>query len=696
MQLTFSPALGASVPLVVRPGKHDASQDVLFKATFDSLASYEHARSYGIRVEMWTDLPMEGRAPGEWGAVPFTFRESRDEESGAGHKVLSLPSPAEVSATSLAVYAGLPLRLGGYRSGHRFSFTYRLVYASGEIRWLGAFGQNGTLVVSHQSLPKALGIALTAGWQNQGDDVAVFEAGPAKGREVGKLSDSHSWSSWVIGRDGWPMFSSTHEADSCATLVLISRPRGDAITSIPPIVLSASSGADVGIDAHGRITYSSDSDGAHLSLRVIDDTRFVVLTDGDVQVRLLGGDLNPAAARIVACHAPGVAMPLSVLVLPSKDGLGSQEVPLDINALAPATPDGAPRSFVVTTSDRKAFLVPSEDEQTMVRIGAFGGAALVAPFYDLTAPDSAAEYGWKVSVLQPSTDATLTKFEEEVSAVPHRLLPTPPPSPPAVMRVAQRPPPLALPSLAEVSEALTSMQPSAVPSAVSPPIAATSPASATSVRPPTPYPVTHASEEAYGLAVVRMHRIYPLHSYVRVLLAMFAWIWRVVFQRFAFLWLGAGGMQVSESGTESDEGSSPLHSPAPEAQEDGQASDNGVSESEDQAADDATPAGTSTPTAVDASVASPILQPEPKVPLANLRAVRSLPAMQFDVPHHDGKIILLVQAPEGIASVSERVRFVVNGKNVSEPRIVAKHNSHHLVHLDAPIGCASKLTMVMV
>ncbi|KAH9937455.1 uncharacterized protein B0H18DRAFT_198221 [Fomitopsis serialis] len=264
------------------------------------------------------------------------------------------------------------------------------------------------------------------------------------------------------------------------------------------------------------------------------------------------------------------------------------------------------------------------------------------------------------------------------------------------MRVAQRPPPLALPSLAEVSEALTSMQPSAVSSAVLPPIAATSPTSATSMRPPTPYPVTHASEEAYGLAVMRVHSIYPLRSYVRVLLTMFAWIWRVVFQRFAFLWLGAGGMQVSESGMESDEGSSPLHSPEPEAQEDEQANDDGESAGEDQAAGDATSAGTLTPTAIDASVASPILQPEPKVPLASPRTVRSLPAVQYDVPHHDGKITLLVQAPEDVASVSERVRFVVNGKHVSEPRIVARHNGHHLVHLDAPIGCASKLTVVMV
>ncbi|KAH9937454.1 uncharacterized protein B0H18DRAFT_198376 [Fomitopsis serialis] len=166
MQLTFSPALGAPFPWSCDQGstmplKTPSQGDIRLACLVRACKVVWYA---GGNV----DRPaLEGRAPGEWGAVPFTFHESRDEESGAGHKVLSLPSPAKVSATSLAVYAELPLRLGGYRSGHRFSFTYRLVYASGEVRWLGAFGQNGTLVVSHQSLPKALGIALKAGWQTR-------------------------------------------------------------------------------------------------------------------------------------------------------------------------------------------------------------------------------------------------------------------------------------------------------------------------------------------------------------------------------------------------------------------------------------------------------------------------------------------------------------------------------------------------
>ncbi|KAH9835786.1 uncharacterized protein C8Q71DRAFT_858630 [Rhodofomes roseus] len=699
MQLTFSPALGEAVPLVVRPGKHGASQDVLFKATFDSFASYEHARSYGVRVEMWTDLPMEGKAPGQWSAVPFVFQDFRDEEHGPEYQVLPLPSPADEDAASShgrAVYANLPLRLVGYRSGHRFSFTYRLVYASGEIRWLGAFGQNGTLVVDQLSLPEALGVTLGEGWEVQDDGVVLFEGGPANRQEVGKLLAGRSWSTWAVGRD---RFSPTHMAESSTALVLVPSLRGDAITTTPPVVISASSGTTIGIDARGRIIFSSDNDGARLALRIIDDTRFVALTDCDVHIRLLGSHLNPASARIVAFHAPGAQLPLSVLVLPPQDGRASQEVPLDISALAPAVPNGAPRSFVVTTSNKQVFLVPPEDEQTTVSVGALGGVALVAPLYDLATLESAPEYSWKVSVLQPRTNGTLTKFEEEVDAVPQRLLPTPPPSPPTAMRVVQRPPPLALPSFAEASEVLSSMQSSARSSAVSIPAAApvsASPTSVTNVRPPTPYPITRTRDEADDLAIMRLHSIYPLRPYAQVLLAMFAWIWRVIFQRFAFLWLGAAGVHVSESGADYDESTTPVNSPEAVAHEDRQPDDDGESVGEDEVADEDIPEAMPTPTAVATLIPSPILQPEPKIPVASPKMVRSLPAIRYDVSHHDGQIALLVQAPDDNSSVSERMRFVMNGKPVTEPHIVAKRNGHHVVQLDAPIGCESKLLVTFI
>lgn len=204
MQLTFSPALGETAPLVIRPARPDAFLDVLFKATFDSFASYEHAKSHGIRVEMWTDLPVEGRAPGEWGAVPFTFEPLQSGASGEHRRVVCLPSPVDEAATDderRAVRAKVPLRMGNLTDNQRFSFTYRLVHASGDAQWLGAFGQNGTLVVNTAPLPVALGIEFEEGWETQDDGVAVFIGGSSQRKEVGRLLDPSAWHVWALGRD---------------------------------------------------------------------------------------------------------------------------------------------------------------------------------------------------------------------------------------------------------------------------------------------------------------------------------------------------------------------------------------------------------------------------------------------------------------------------------------------------------------
>ena len=205
MQVTFSPALGETVPLVVRPAKPDVSLNVIFKATFDSSASYEHAKSQNTRVEMWTDLPVEGQANSGWGAVPFTFGTSRCEALEEHRKAVCLPSPVGehiMEEERCVVYAKVALRLGNLADNQRFSFTYRLVHASGGIQWLGAFGQNGTLVVNYTPFPAALGIELGEGWWMQEDGAAAFTGGSTQRQEVCRLLDTNAWHVWAIGRDG--------------------------------------------------------------------------------------------------------------------------------------------------------------------------------------------------------------------------------------------------------------------------------------------------------------------------------------------------------------------------------------------------------------------------------------------------------------------------------------------------------------
>ena len=204
MQVTFSPALGETVPLVVHSAKLDVPLDVTFKATFGSPTSYEHAEMHNTRVEMWTDLPVEGRANDGWSAVPFTFEASQSGAHGELGRVICLPSPAGESTAGserCVAYAKVALRAGSFTDNQRFSFTYRLVHASGHIQWLGAFGQDGTLVVNYAPFPNAWGIELHDGWQMQEDGVASFQGRSMRRQEVGRLSDSSAWRIWAIGRD---------------------------------------------------------------------------------------------------------------------------------------------------------------------------------------------------------------------------------------------------------------------------------------------------------------------------------------------------------------------------------------------------------------------------------------------------------------------------------------------------------------
>lgn len=497
----------------------------------------------------------------------------------------------------------------------------------------------------------------------------------------------------------WPMFSRASDMKPCSAMVLTSRSPGATLVQQSPVVLTASSGASISVETDGRVVYFSNNDAVDLALRVMDDTRFVALSDCDVQIRLLGSGLNLASARIVACHAPGAALPLSILVLPSENGRVSHYVPLDVHALAPALPDSAFRSFVVTTSNKEDFWVSSEDDQTTVRVGAFGGVAFVAPLYDLVTPEAGSEHSWQVAVLQPHTDAKVTTVEELVEVGPQRLLPTPPPSPPITMRVAQRPPSLALPSFTQAWGVPGSAHSSASSTAVSTPVAESTsalPKSTTHVRPPTPYPINHPRAKADELAAMRVHNINPLSSYVAMLLAISAWIWRVIFQRFGLIWLGAADVQVSETGAESDDCASTLHSLEHDAPDTQRMNDDGEGAGEDTLSDGAITPRPPTPVAAGGSIASPVAQPEPTVALPGTQTIKSRSALQVHVPGQSGKIDILVHAPEPTLLVADHLQFVLNGKVLPEHQSCATQHGNQLVRLDVPTDNVNTLTVALV
>ncbi|KDR84813.1 hypothetical protein GALMADRAFT_217883 [Galerina marginata CBS 339.88] len=142
MEISFNPAVGDAVNVLTPqafPGTHITP--LLFTA---QLSATDHSLmvSKGGRVQLWSNLPHDGERNDAWQELDFTDTcgsERRFSDSDIiqlGDNVL--PQNHQIKNLHLLILFS-PMTSGT----QYFSFTYRIVYASGEVTWFGAFGQNG-------------------------------------------------------------------------------------------------------------------------------------------------------------------------------------------------------------------------------------------------------------------------------------------------------------------------------------------------------------------------------------------------------------------------------------------------------------------------------------------------------------------------------------------------------------------------
>ena len=168
MHLTFSPPLGETAHIVASESCPQLS--LLFSVQVHGLAELERS---GARVEVWSDIDADDR----WVAFPFV-KATNDEEDDK-------------------LYAHIQL---GNATKSYFSFTYRMVYPSGKVRWLGAFGQDGHLMVD--ASPAALlppGIESSASWSLNEEEKWWEISTPMPTPIISNLSHFHVW---AFGADG--------------------------------------------------------------------------------------------------------------------------------------------------------------------------------------------------------------------------------------------------------------------------------------------------------------------------------------------------------------------------------------------------------------------------------------------------------------------------------------------------------------
>ncbi|OSD05951.1 hypothetical protein PYCCODRAFT_1404822 [Trametes coccinea BRFM310] len=417
MHLTFTPALGEQTVLKVAPvgSGRPASQSVLFKATFEDRESYLNAQADGVKVEVWSNIPVAGRSFGEWGA--FEFGELRYETVPEGIPTFSVgdavEKPEDVQESSLYVHVRAPFH---EHIDGRFSFTYRLVYPSGEIRWLGEFGRNGELVIE-RGLP---GVDLREGWNISDDGTYRTHAFPGE-RVLGYLTDPNAWTYWSWKSSGLPTFTRATEPSEGLAMVLSPRPYAREVNVLRPLVFVASDLTSLRISEQGKIVLHSSSPFARVSFSVLEHARELLdnvaaLCDGQVAA-------FDDVSAIIACRVPDAELPAHLIVLPMADNLdGRSAVPLRLSAL-PEAMSGWDSVVLAPPDLQTAKLVAgrSSKEDQLAFIGASGAHVVIAPVQEVTADSHVLRYAF----LTPH-QKLVAKVERSVA----QALPTPPPSPP--------------------------------------------------------------------------------------------------------------------------------------------------------------------------------------------------------------------------------------------------------------------------
>ncbi|KAI0786071.1 hypothetical protein C8Q75DRAFT_808853 [Abortiporus biennis] len=426
MALTFSLPL-REVTTIPLPTSH-SQHDLTFHATFSSPDHFRQAKESGVRVEMWTDLPVAG---GGWHALPFEYAVVKElglQSEPSSERVLDLTSRVEEEQPRVAVLtAKLPASAEEY-DGKMFSFTYRLAHPSGHIEWLGAFGQNGVLsfVKGDSRLTLLDGVSFPV----QSSDSLVSEV------QVGYLNPELQWSSWAVKNSGAPILSTSHTTDASNTIVLIPHAsENHTYIRIQPLILAASKGSVVSVTPSGSIVFCPSSDGeAKLHLvdasNVAQDLSTLVLSPSSQVIEYDNSSLFVLSSEVD--NTDGV-FPATLSIIPLSSAANQQESRITTEKLTSIVRPILPsynHEILFFHPDHGSYVYPLEVVQQGISlvVPTSGAQLTVAPLITIPSHQEQVD-GWQLSLLSPhiSTHIVTPKLPE-LHAI---TLPTPPPSPPS-------------------------------------------------------------------------------------------------------------------------------------------------------------------------------------------------------------------------------------------------------------------------
>ena len=443
MDIVFNPAIGDSIPLETSLTSKTAILHFTAELTahdHNQLLIQDHAR-----IQLWSDIPHtdgQSLSEGGWSALDFTYKTQATKERSSSHKIL-LGSPIHPTEDKITLFLQVIVALP-VNHIPPFSFTYRIVYSSGDIQWLGAFGQNGLLLFKRSD----------SDLQNLGLDSWTFDKSrmariyeikqPVAALGVARVRNVYNYCVRAIGPTRYYLsilniypqnhltihLSFLSDAKEASLLFLVPRLQPSTVSLLPTYVLSASPGASLTLSEDGHITASGSgtllfqvNEGHLKSLAFI---RQVLLHAGLDGWNVLGD----ADSTAVVLATPKDKFPIKAITVP----LWHSEHfvrPIHLETTTLSNILGS-TEFSIFSPDNMGihlFTINPQESQNHQMISLesrnIGNDLVISPIYTLRDYQSSADKPtiiWKTTIISP--------YQIQDSPLDDSgILPTPPPSP---------------------------------------------------------------------------------------------------------------------------------------------------------------------------------------------------------------------------------------------------------------------------